>query len=50
MAPTPWLDGKHTVLGRISSGMKVCRRMGMVAVDNQDKPLQDMKILRAKPL
>lgn len=23
LGPTPWLDGKHTILGRISSGMKV---------------------------
>lgn len=25
LGPTPWLDGKHTILGRISSGMKVRR-------------------------
>ncbi|CAM9806722.1 unnamed protein product [Ectocarpus sp. 12 AP-2014] len=50
LGPTPWLDGKHTILGRISSGMKVVRRMGMVAVNSEDKPLQDMRIVRAKPL
>ncbi|CAM9860902.1 unnamed protein product [Pylaiella littoralis] len=50
LGPTPWLDGKHTILGRVSSGMKVVRRMGMVAVNSEDKPLQDMRIVRAKPL
>jgi hypothetical protein len=24
LAPTPWLDGKHTIFGRIASGMQVC--------------------------
>ncbi|KAG5186570.1 peptidyl-prolyl cis-trans isomerase ppi1 [Tribonema minus] len=50
LAPTPWLDGKHTILGRISEGMAVVQRMGMVAVDGQDRPLQELKILRATPL
>eukprot|EP00611_Tribonema_gayanum_P022907 TRINITY_DN46_c0_g1_i2.p1 TRINITY_DN46_c0_g1~~TRINITY_DN46_c0_g1_i2.p1 ORF type:complete len:120 (+),score=31.14 TRINITY_DN46_c0_g1_i2:1409-1768(+) len=50
LAPTPWLDGKHTILGRVSEGMAVVQRMGMVAVDGQDRPLQELKILRATPL
>ena len=28
LAPTPFLDGKHTVFGRISSGMEVVKRLG----------------------
>lgn len=26
LGPTPWVDGKHTIFGRISSGMKVGAR------------------------
>ena len=31
LAPTPWLDGKHTIFGRISSGMQVVQRLGTIA-------------------
>ena len=37
LAPTPFLDGKHTIFGRVSSGMRVVQRLGAVAVDNNDK-------------
>ena len=30
LAPTPWLDGKHTIFGRISTGMEVILRLGAV--------------------
>merc|ERR1719162_1000311 len=30
LAPTPWLDGKHTIFGRISAGMSVVKRLGSV--------------------
>ncbi|KAK9768884.1 Peptidyl-prolyl cis-trans isomerase-like 1 [Basidiobolus ranarum] len=47
LAPTPWLDGKHTIFGRVSEGMKVVKRMGLVATDSSDRPNEDVKILRA---
>lgn len=28
LAPTQWLDGKHTIFGRVASGMKVVQRLG----------------------
>eukprot|EP00981_Chlorochromonas_danica_P001983 scaffold409_cov167-Ochromonas_danica.AAC.15 len=28
LAPTPWLDGKHTIFGRVSGGMKTVRTVG----------------------
>ena len=44
LAPTPWLDGKHTVFGRLKSGMRVLERMSSVATNAQDRPLQDLVI------
>jgi peptidyl-prolyl cis-trans isomerase-like 1 len=51
LAPTPWLDGKHTIFGRISSGMSVIQRIGSVPTNgNQDRPLSDVRINRAVPI
>ncbi|CAM9319042.1 unnamed protein product [Chrysoparadoxa australica] len=50
LAPTPWLDGKHTIFGRISSGMKVVQHMGMIGCDAEDRPLQQIRVLKAQPL
>ena len=48
LAPTPWLDGKHTVFGRVCSGMGVIKRLGNVQTDAMDRPTTDIKILRAR--
>jgi hypothetical protein len=37
LAPTPHLDGKHTVFGRVFAGMKVVQRLGMVQCDSSDR-------------
>jgi peptidyl-prolyl cis-trans isomerase-like 1 len=37
LAPTPFLERKHTIFGRVSSGMEVVRRLGLVAVDADDR-------------
>ncbi|THD18687.1 Peptidyl-prolyl cis-trans isomerase [Fasciola gigantica] len=47
LAPTQWLDGKHTIFGRVASGMKVVQRLGMVDVDQVDRPRDPVKIVRA---
>jgi len=47
LAPTQWLDGKHTIFGRVSGGMNVVSRIGMVETDNDDQPTEDIKILKA---
>ena len=33
----PWLDGKHTIFGRVSDGLNVILKMGQVPVDTTGK-------------
>lgn len=47
LAPTPWLDGKHTIFGRVKNGIRVVQRMGLVKTDKEDKPLDGVKITKA---
>jgi peptidyl-prolyl cis-trans isomerase-like 1 len=47
LAPTPWLDGKHTIFGRVKGGMKIVKRLGEARTDTSDKPIEEVKILKA---
>ncbi|ODN76797.1 peptidyl-prolyl cis-trans isomerase-like 1 [Cryptococcus amylolentus CBS 6039] len=48
LAPTPFLDGKHTIFGRVSSGMKTVQRLEAVRTDKDDRPVEEIKIHRAR--
>jgi len=41
---TPWLDGHHTVFGKVVSGMDVVAAIEAVATDASDKPLQHIVV------
>lgn len=49
LAPTQWLDGKHTIFGRVCQGIGMVNRVGMVETNSQDRPVDDVKILKAYP-
>ena len=44
VAPTPWLDGKHAIFGKVTEGMDVVNKISKVQTDRTDKPLQDIVI------
>jgi len=44
----PWLDGKHTVFGRVTDGMDAVDTISDVDRDTRDKPNQDVKIERVE--
>ena len=43
-AACPWLDGLHTVFGRVSSGMDVVDEIERVPKDGRDRPREDVRI------
>jgi peptidyl-prolyl cis-trans isomerase B (cyclophilin B) len=44
----PWLDGKHTVFGRVTSGMDVVDAIEKVDTGANDRPREDVKIESVK--
>jgi cyclophilin family peptidyl-prolyl cis-trans isomerase len=40
----PWLDGKHTVFGEVTSGMDVVDELEGLETDGRDRPREEAKI------
>lgn len=46
----PHLDGQYTVFGEVSEGLEVVDRIQKVQTDDYDRPIDDIRILRAYEL
>jgi peptidyl-prolyl cis-trans isomerase B (cyclophilin B) len=44
----PWLDGKHTVFGRVTAGMEVVDAIESTETDGSDRPIEEQKIERVE--
>ena len=44
---TPHLDGQYTVFGEVVSGLDVVDAIQQVATDTNDRPVEDVQIIRA---
>ena len=45
---TPWLDGKHTVFGRVTNGMDIVDTISQLDTDANDKPREPVLIERVE--
>ena len=45
-----FLDGRHPVFGKVIEGMDIIDKIGKTQTDAQDKPLTEVKIIRASVL
>ena len=48
--PSPWLDRKHTVFGRVYKGTDVVTEIESIRTDNFEKPYMDIRIMRMKAI
>jgi len=42
---TPWLDGKHTVFGRVTKGADTVHAIENTKTDRQDRPVEEIRII-----
>ena len=46
LVPTPWLDDRHAVFGKVVEGIEVVREIGAAETDLTDLPLEEVVIER----
>lgn len=47
VAPTPWLNMKHTIFGEVISGYEVVQEISNAATGSGDRPVNEVRIFRA---
>ena len=46
-AKTSWLNGHHTIFGKVTTGYDVVQKIENTAVDGSDRPMAEQKIIKA---
>jgi cyclophilin family peptidyl-prolyl cis-trans isomerase len=46
VAPTPWLNGRHSIFGQVVDGYEVVDAISKVETKAQDRPVNDIVIER----
>jgi len=48
VAPTPWLDNRHTIFGEVVEGQEVAAKISKVPRDSNDRPREPVVIRKVR--